>query len=657
MSWRAAFLINVPLVHRSPCSRRSATCAETEGRGRAGAVRLARRGRRGRRRRRAGVRGDPRPGHATGRTRSPGSRSRSARSPSSRSRSSWPAGRTRSCRSACSGAGAFATINLSTLLIYGALYTIVYFLGLFLQNVVGYTATAAGLIGLPTGILLTLLSARVGTLGGRIGPRPFLVVGPAPHGRGPALARARSRPTTRAVAARARRPVDLHPAAVDARRHPAVRPAVRGFGFSLVVAPLTATLMSSVPVANAGARVGDQQRDQPGRAAAAVGRDLRRASRARSTRRSRRPCPASTRRIRRCGRMVQPLNPPRRQRPAERRQRREGGLGRLRSTSPSLVCGAAARGRRGGRTGSACGRARAATSGDGRARPPAGVAEAVPWLTRAGPTPHDWDGATYDRVADPMTRWGTDVLDRLPLPGRRDGARRRLRVGPGHRAAARAPAARAGSIALDASPVDGRGRPRAAGPVRRPGDVRGRGPGRAAAARPTRASTRSCRRRRFHWVARPRRAVPAPRARSLRPGGRLVAQCGGAGQHRGGPRRPRRDRRRLAGSVDVRDARGDARAARGRRASPTIETWLNDEPTPFEPGAPFREYLRTVVLGAHLERLAPDAERERSSTPSRRALPGRRRSTTCGSTSSRRAPSRRVEPLATGPERRRRGPG
>ena len=32
-------------------------------------------------------------------------------------------------------------------------------------------------------------------------------------------------------------------------------------------------------------------------------------------------------------------------------------------------------------------------------------------------TPRDWDAATYDRVADPMTRWGGAVLDRLPLGG------------------------------------------------------------------------------------------------------------------------------------------------------------------------------------------------------------------------------------------------
>ncbi len=31
--------------------------------------------------------------------------------------------------------------------------------------------------------------------------------------------------------------------------------------------------------------------------------------------------------------------------------------------------------------------------------------------------PRDWDAATYDRVAEPQTRWGRAVLDRLPLEG------------------------------------------------------------------------------------------------------------------------------------------------------------------------------------------------------------------------------------------------
>ena len=34
-----------------------------------------------------------------------------------------------------------------------------------------------------------------------------------------------------------------------------------------------------------------------------------------------------------------------------------------------------------------------------------------------------------------------------------------------------------------------------------------------------------------------------------------------------------------------------------------IECWLTDEPTRFEPGEPLETYLRTVILGGHLERL------------------------------------------------------
>ncbi|HEX5148335.1 MAG TPA: class I SAM-dependent methyltransferase, partial [Candidatus Limnocylindrales bacterium] len=33
------------------------------------------------------------------------------------------------------------------------------------------------------------------------------------------------------------------------------------------------------------------------------------------------------------------------------------------------------------------------------------------------PAPRDWDARTYDRVAEPQTRWGRAVLDRLPLVG------------------------------------------------------------------------------------------------------------------------------------------------------------------------------------------------------------------------------------------------
>ena len=73
---------------------------------------------------------------------------------------------------------AFATINLATFFIYGALYVTLIYQALVLQGVLGYTALAAGAVGLPMGICLTLLSTRIGTVAGRIGARRFLVAGP-----------------------------------------------------------------------------------------------------------------------------------------------------------------------------------------------------------------------------------------------------------------------------------------------------------------------------------------------------------------------------------------------------------------------------------------------------------------------------------------------
>jgi EmrB/QacA subfamily drug resistance transporter len=144
----------------------------------------------------------------------------------------------------------FAIINLSTLLIYGALYTSFTFQGLFIQGVLGYTPLAAAIIGLPTGILLSVLSARVGSVAGRIGARRFLAVGPLVMAAG-MLWWARIPADSAAWIAGVAGPTSLLPplaALVD------VLPGglLFGVGISLVVAPLTTTLMASVPVRNAG---------------------------------------------------------------------------------------------------------------------------------------------------------------------------------------------------------------------------------------------------------------------------------------------------------------------------------------------------------------------------------------------------------------------
>src|SRR6202171_1009681 len=73
----------------------------------------------------------------------------------------------------------FTVTNSSTLLIYGALYVTFYYLTLFVQGVVGYTAAAAGLAGIPGSLFITFLSARYGGLGGRVGSPWVLGVGDA----------------------------------------------------------------------------------------------------------------------------------------------------------------------------------------------------------------------------------------------------------------------------------------------------------------------------------------------------------------------------------------------------------------------------------------------------------------------------------------------
>jgi hypothetical protein len=144
----------------------------------------------------------------------------------------------------------FSTVNLSTLLIYGALYTILTFQALFLQNTIGYSATAAGVTTIPMGILLTVFSARVGAWAGHVGSRPFLVAGPLLMAAGLAWF-ARVPATTGAWALALGDPSTWTPPVgflVD------VLPftLLFGTGITLVVAPLTTTLMGSVPVANAG---------------------------------------------------------------------------------------------------------------------------------------------------------------------------------------------------------------------------------------------------------------------------------------------------------------------------------------------------------------------------------------------------------------------
>jgi trans-aconitate 2-methyltransferase len=222
---------------------------------------------------------------------------------------------------------------------------------------------------------------------------------------------------------------------------------------------------------------------------------------------------------------------------------------------------------------------------------------------REGAGPRDWDARAYDRVADPMARWGRMVLDRAGLVGNE----RVLDAGCGsgrvtEQLLERWPGVRV--VALDGSPAmveaararlapfGGRvefvvadlGRPLPVGIV------------------DAVISTAT-----FHWVP-DHDALFRNLAAVLRPGGRLIAQFGGEGN--------------IASVLAILATVGDGWLgpahfesvdATVRRLEAAgfvdVQAWLRPEPTDFEPGEPFRDFLRTVVLGAHLDRI-PEADRE-----------------------------------------------
>jgi EmrB/QacA subfamily drug resistance transporter len=143
----------------------------------------------------------------------------------------------------------FAVVNLATFLVYGALYTSLAFQGLFLQGTLGYSPLAAGIATLPSTILLVVLSTSAGRAAGRLGARPFLVGGPILMAAG-LLWLARIPPTSAAWAADPADPASLVPP-VDYLVDVLPGTLLFGLGLAILVAPLTTALMSSVPAGRA----------------------------------------------------------------------------------------------------------------------------------------------------------------------------------------------------------------------------------------------------------------------------------------------------------------------------------------------------------------------------------------------------------------------
>ncbi|MBV8179651.1 MAG: MFS transporter [Mycobacterium sp.] len=83
----------------------------------------------------------------------------------------------------------FAGANLMTAFFYGGLQMGSLSIVLYIQEVAGYSATAAGLATLPSPIISFLFAKRVGGSAARLGPRLFLITGPLLAGIGYLLIR------------------------------------------------------------------------------------------------------------------------------------------------------------------------------------------------------------------------------------------------------------------------------------------------------------------------------------------------------------------------------------------------------------------------------------------------------------------------------------
>jgi trans-aconitate 2-methyltransferase len=220
--------------------------------------------------------------------------------------------------------------------------------------------------------------------------------------------------------------------------------------------------------------------------------------------------------------------------------------------------------------------------------------------------PREWDADTYDEVSDPQFEWGTEVLGRLDLNG--DEVVLDAGCGSGRVSAElvkRLPAGRL--VAVDGSAaMIAKARERLGDDVtyhvadlselrlEEPVDLI--------------FSTAT-----FHWIVDHDRLFQRLHA-ALRPGGRLVAQCGGQGNVAeyakaivAAAAQPRFSRH-FEGMTSIWNfAAPDETERRLRNAGfADVHCWL--QPKPVTPAKPL-EFISTVTLGPHLAQLPQELRR------------------------------------------------
>lgn len=220
--------------------------------------------------------------------------------------------------------------------------------------------------------------------------------------------------------------------------------------------------------------------------------------------------------------------------------------------------------------------------------------------------PREWDAQTYDKVSDPQFQWGLEVLDRLELAGDeyvmdagcgsgRVTAKLLERLPDGRvlcvdaseqmiQAAREALGDRAEYLVTDLAELE----------VEEPVDLV--------------FSTAT-----FHWLPDHDRLFSSLHA-AIRPGGRLVAQCGGAGnvaQHAANivavATRPEFAEHFAGMSIMWNFATPEETEERLVRAGfDQVRCWLQDKPV--QPEDPYA-FTTTVTMGPHLGRLPEEKRR------------------------------------------------
>jgi trans-aconitate 2-methyltransferase len=221
-----------------------------------------------------------------------------------------------------------------------------------------------------------------------------------------------------------------------------------------------------------------------------------------------------------------------------------------------------------------------------------------------------WDADEYEKLSAPQTRWGIEVLERVKVRG--DEAVIDAGCGTGRVTEQLLAKLPEGSVlAIDGSrAMVEAARRRFAGESR----VRVERQDLLSLAVEERVdlifSTAT-----FHWIWDHDRLFENL-ALALKPGGRLVAQCGGEGNISRATRATKEtmeEERFLDYFVGWKDDKyyADARTTAGRLKGAgfeEVETWPHDEVAAFDSVDELARFLGTVVLGGHLEKL-PEEER------------------------------------------------